>query len=43
MKLASLEAIIKALNDGSVRYLVAGGLAAAAHGYGRVSAKTDWP
>ena len=41
MKLASLEAIIKALNDGNVRYLVAGGLAVSAHGYIRATQDVD--
>ena len=41
MKLASLEAIVKALNDGSVRYLVAGGLAVSAHGYVRATQDVD--
>jgi len=41
MKLASLEAIIKALNEGSVRYLVAGGLAVSAHGYIRATQDVD--
>ena len=41
MKLASLEAIIRTLNDAEVRYLVVGGLAVAAHGYGRVTFDVD--
>lgn len=41
MKLASVEAIAKALNDGSVRYLVAGGLAVNAHGYIRHTQDVD--
>ena len=35
MKLRSLEAVVKALNDAGVPFLVAGGLAVNAHGYGR--------
>ncbi len=41
MKLASLEAIASALSDANVRYLVVGGLAVAAHGYGRVTYDVD--
>lgn len=41
MKLASFEAIVRALNDGDTRYLVVGGLAVAAHGYGRVTFDID--
>ena len=41
MKLASLEAIIKALNEEGVRYLVAGGLAVSAHGYIRATQDVD--
>lgn len=41
MKLASLEAITRALNDADVRFLVVGGLAVAAHGYGRVTFDID--
>lgn len=41
MKLASLEAIIAALNKGNVRYLVAGGLAVNAHGYIRTTQDVD--
>ncbi len=37
MKLISLEAIIAALNRHEARYLIVGGLAIAAHGYGRVT------
>ena len=33
MKLASFEAIVRALEDAGVRYLVAGGIAVNAHGY----------
>jgi predicted nucleotidyltransferase len=41
MKLASLETIVRALNDANARYLVVGGLAVAAHGYGRVTFDVD--
>lgn len=41
MRLASLEAIVGALNDGRVRYLVAGGLAVNAHGYIRYTQDVD--
>ena len=42
MKLASFEAIISALNEGGVRYLVAGGLAVNAHGYLRFTKDADF-
>ncbi len=41
MKLTSLDAIASALRDADVRYLVVGGLAVAAHGYGRVTFDLD--
>jgi hypothetical protein len=41
MKVASLEAILHALNDAQVRYLIVGGLAVAAHGYGRLTFDVD--
>ena len=41
MKLASFEAIICTLNNAEVRYLIVGGLAVAAHGYGRVTFDVD--
>jgi len=41
MKLTSLEAIIRELNDANARYLIVGGLAVAAHGYGRVTFDLD--
>ncbi|HSF47649.1 MAG TPA: hypothetical protein VLA73_04735, partial [Burkholderiales bacterium] len=41
MKLATLEAIVGALNHENVRYLIVGGLAVAAHGYGRVTFDVD--
>lgn len=42
MKLASVEAIFRALNDAGVRYLVAGGLAVNAHGYLRFTKDADF-
>jgi hypothetical protein len=33
MKLESLEALVRVLNEREVRYLIAGGLAVNAHGY----------
>jgi hypothetical protein len=41
VKLASVEAIIRALNEAGVRYLVAGGLAVNAHGYLRFTKDAD--
>lgn len=41
MKLASVEAILRALNDEGVRYLIAGGLAVNAHGYVRLTQDVD--
>ena len=41
MKLASFESIITELNEANVRYLIVGGLAVAAHGYGRVTFDVD--
>ena len=41
VKLASFEAIVSALEDASVRYLVAGGLAVGAHGYMRLTKDAD--
>jgi predicted nucleotidyltransferase len=38
MKLADVEAILRALNDAQVRYLIVGGLAVVAHGYVRYTA-----
>jgi len=37
----SIEAIVQALNDAQVRYLIAGGLAVVAHGYVRFTADLD--
>ncbi len=41
MKLASFEAIVRALQQAEVRYLVAGGLAVNAHGYLRFTKDVD--
>jgi hypothetical protein len=41
MTLTSLEAIISALNEAHVRYLIVGGLAVAAHGYARLTLDVD--
>jgi hypothetical protein len=42
VKLASFEAIVRALNEAGVRYLVAGGLAVNAHGYLRFTKDADF-
>jgi predicted nucleotidyltransferase len=41
MKLVDVEAILRALNDAEVRYLIVGGLAAIAHGYIRLTVDVD--
>ena len=41
MKLRSFEAVVGALNDAGVRYLIAGGLAVNAHGYLRFTHDVD--
>jgi predicted nucleotidyltransferase len=41
MKLTSLEAILAALKQHNVRYLIVGGLAVVAHGYGRLTIDVD--
>ena len=41
VKLASVESIVRALNDAGVRYLIAGGLAVNAHGYLRFTKDID--
>jgi predicted nucleotidyltransferase len=41
MKLTDVEAILRALNDANVRYLIVGGLAVAAHGYVRATFDVD--
>jgi len=42
MKLASFEAIVRALNDAGVRYLIADGLAVNAYGYLRFTKDVDF-
>lgn len=41
MKLGSFDAVVRALEDAGVRYLVAGGLAVNAHGYLRFTKAVD--
>ncbi len=41
MKVKSLEAIFRALQEGDARYLVVGGLAVIAHGYVRITKDVD--
>ena len=41
MRVATLEALVKALNRRRVRYLIVGGLAVAAHGFGRATFDVD--
>ena len=41
MKLADVEAILRALNGAHVRYLIVGGLAVVAHGYPRLTVDVD--
>ena len=41
MRLASVEAIARALNNARVRFIVVGGLAVNAHGYGRATEDID--
>jgi hypothetical protein len=41
LKLASLEAIARALNEADVPFLIAGGVAVNAHGYGRLTQDLD--
>lgn len=41
MEVRSVEAIISALNDANVRYLIVGGLAVIAHGYERLTRDVD--
>jgi hypothetical protein len=41
MKVSSVEAVLRALNGAGVEYLVAGGLAVNAHGYGRATFDVD--
>ena len=41
MKLADIEAVIRALDDAQVRYIVVGGLAVVLHGYSRATYDLD--
>jgi predicted nucleotidyltransferase len=41
MEVRSIEAVIRALNEGGIRYLVVGGLAVNAHGYERLTRDLD--
>lgn len=41
MEARSIEAIVKALNDAEVKYLIVGGLAVVAHGYERLTVDVD--
>ena len=41
MKLVDVEAILRALNEAGVEYLIVGGLAVVAHGYVRYTADVD--
>jgi hypothetical protein len=41
MKIASVEAIVRTLNEHSVRFLVVGGIAVNAHGHGRTTFGVD--
>ena len=41
MRLQDVEAILRALNDANVRYLIVGGLAVVAHGYVRATVDID--
>ncbi len=41
MEKSSVEAIVRALNEAGVRYLIVGGMAVVAHGYLRFTADLD--
>jgi predicted nucleotidyltransferase len=41
MKVASFEAVVRALNEAGVRFIVVGGIAVIAHGYGRNTRDVD--
>ena len=41
MEVRSIEAIVRALNDTGIRYLMVGGLAVNAHGYARMTRDVD--
>ena len=42
MEVRSIEAVIRALNESGVHYVVVGGLAINAHGYERLTARETW-
>jgi hypothetical protein len=41
MEVRSVEAIVRALNDAGVKYLIVGGIAVNAHGYERLTVDVD--
>src|SRR5450432_4720224 len=41
MEIRSVEAVVRALNDAQVQYLIVGGLAVNAHGYERLTVDLD--
>ena len=41
MKVASVEAIVRTLDEHDVRFLIVGGIAVNAHGYGRTTFDLD--
>jgi len=41
MELSALQAIARQLNDSGVRYIIVGGMAVVAHGYGRMTFDVD--
>lgn len=41
MRLTTLEAVVRALNEARVRFIMVGGLAVVAHGYGRLTQDVD--
>ena len=41
MRIASFEAVVRALNEAGVRFIVVGGIAVIAHGYGRNTQDID--
>ena len=43
MEVRSIEAIVRALNEAGIRYLVVGGLAVNAHGYARMTREAGRP
>jgi len=42
MELAALQAIARDFNDANVRYIIVGGMAVVAHGYGRMTFDVDF-